>query len=95
MCMECLNGCGCLRALVCVGVGGPVCVLVLHGRVCPLVGGYGVAARCACLLVGMMWVRGVHACRKVWCGCEVCILVGVSGVGVFLPVKIVTDMTPS
>ena len=65
MCMECLNGCGCLRALVCVGVGGPVCVLVLHGRVCPLVGGYGVAARCACLLVGMMWVRGVHACRKV------------------------------
>ena len=41
-----------------------------------------------------MWVRGVHACRKVWCGCEVCILVGVSGVGVFLLVKIVTDMTP-
>ena len=42
----------------------------------------------------MVWMRGVHACWWVWGGCKVCILVGVSGVGVFLLVKIVTYMDP-
>ena len=37
--------------------------------VCMLVGGYGVGVVCACLLVGMGWVQGVHACWCEWCRC--------------------------